>query len=68
LRKILPTYKYAKGGEKLGFWKKIKEIKYLKEEDIIEGDGKGYFNPKDFITREEAALVAYRTIKLIKQI
>jgi len=37
---------------------KIKGIKYLKEKGIIKGDGKGYFNPKENIIREEAALVA----------
>ena len=45
----------------------IKEIKYLKEKRIIKGDDKGYFNPKENITREEAILIAYRVIKLIKQ-
>jgi hypothetical protein len=43
----------------------IKEIKYLKEKGIIKGDSKGYFNPKENITREEVALVAYRIIKLL---
>jgi len=43
----------------------IKEIKYLKEKCIIKDDGKGYFNPKDFATREEVALIAYRIIKLL---
>jgi len=41
----------------------IKEIKYLKEKGIIKGDGKGYFNPGENITREETALVVYRIIK-----
>ncbi len=44
-------------------YKYIKEIKYLKEKGIIKGDGKGYFNPKENITREEAVLIAYRVIK-----
>jgi N-acetyl-anhydromuramyl-L-alanine amidase AmpD len=44
----------------------IKEIKYLKEKGIIKGDGKGYFNPKENITREEVAIVVYRVIKLMQ--
>ncbi|MEA3313079.1 MAG: N-acetylmuramoyl-L-alanine amidase [Caldisericota bacterium] len=46
-------------------YKYIKEIKYLKEKGIIKGDGKGYFNPDESITREEVALVAYRIVKLL---
>jgi hypothetical protein len=45
----------------------IKEIKYLKEKGIIKGDGKGYFNPKEYITREEVALIVYRTMKLLRK-
>jgi hypothetical protein len=41
----------------------IKEIKFLKELGIIKGDGKGYLKPHEFITREEAGLIAYRIIK-----
>ena len=44
----------------------IKEIKYLKEKGIIKGDDKGYFNPKENITREEAAIIVYRIIKLLQ--
>jgi len=46
-------------------YKYIKEIKYLKEKGIIKGDGKGYFNPKENITREETALIVYRIIKSV---
>jgi len=48
-------------------YKYIKEIKYLKEKGIIKGDDKGYFNPKENITREEVAIVVYRVMKLTKQ-
>jgi N-acetylmuramoyl-L-alanine amidase len=44
----------------------IKEVKTLKQLGIIKGDGKGYFRPYDFITREEAMLIAWRVIKLLK--
>ena len=44
----------------------IKEIKYLKEKGIIKGDDKGYFNPKENITREEVALIVYRIMKLLQ--
>lgn len=44
----------------------IKEIKYLKEKGIIKGDGKGYFNPKENITREEVVLIVYRIMKLMQ--
>jgi hypothetical protein len=43
----------------------IKEIKYLKEKGIIKGDGKGYFKPKENITKEEVAIIAYSIIKLL---
>ena len=45
----------------------IKEVKTLKHLGIIKGDSRGYFRPKDFITKEEAMLIAYRAVKLIKQ-
>jgi len=48
-------------------YKYIKEIKYLKEKGIIKGDGKGYFNPKENITREEVALIAYRIMKFLNK-
>jgi N-acetyl-anhydromuramyl-L-alanine amidase AmpD len=44
----------------------IKEVKTLKELGIIKGDGKGYLKPNDYITREEAMLIAYRVIKLLQ--
>ena len=43
----------------------IAEVKFLKSLGIIKGDGYGYFKPKEFITREEAMLMAYRIIKLL---
>jgi hypothetical protein len=43
----------------------IKEVKLLKRLNIIKGDGKGYLKPHEFITREEAMLIAYRIIKLL---
>ena len=46
---------------------KYKEIKYLKEKGIIKGDNKEYFKPKDFIAKEEVALIAYRIIKLLRK-
>jgi len=48
-------------------YKYIKEIKYLKEKSIIKGDNKEYFKPKDFIAKEEVALIAYRIIKLLRK-
>ena len=44
----------------------IKEVKTLKKLGIIKGDGYGNFKPKDYITREEAILIAYRVIKLLQ--
>jgi len=34
---------------------------------IIKGDNKEYFKPKDFIAKEEVALIAYRIIKLLRK-
>jgi len=44
----------------------INEVKTLKALGIIKGDGKGYLKPHEFITREEAMLIAYRIIKLLQ--
>jgi len=44
----------------------INEVKTLKQLGIIKGDGKGYLRPDDFITREEAMIIAYRIIKLLQ--
>jgi len=44
----------------------IKEVKFLKQLGIIKGNGKGYLKPHEFITREEAMLIAYRIIKLLQ--
>jgi hypothetical protein len=44
----------------------IKEVKTLKALGIIKGDGKGYLKPHDYITREEAMLIAYRILKLLQ--
>jgi len=44
----------------------IKEIKFLKQLGIIKGDGYGNFRPKEYITREEAMLMAYRLLKLLQ--
>ena len=44
----------------------IAEVKFLKQLGIIKGDGYGYFKPKEFITREEAMLMAYRVIKTLR--
>jgi len=41
-------------------------VKTLKQLSIIAGDGKGYLKPDDFITREEAMLLAYRIIKVLQ--
>ena len=43
----------------------VNEVKTLKQLGIIKGDGKGYLKPHDFITREEAMIIAYRMIKLL---
>jgi len=47
-------------------YKCINEVKFLKQLDIIKGDGYGNLRPKEFITREEAMLIAYRIIKLLQ--
>jgi len=44
----------------------INEVKTLKQLGIIKGDGKGYLRSDDFITREEAILIAYRILKLLQ--
>ena len=44
----------------------IAEVKFLKQLGIIKGDGYGNFKPKDYITREEAILIAYRVIKILR--
>ena len=44
----------------------INEVKTLKQLGIIKGDGKGYLKPHEFITREEAMIIAYRIIKLLQ--
>ena len=44
----------------------ITEVKFLKQLGIIKGDGYGYFKPHEFITREEAMLIAYRVIKILR--
>jgi hypothetical protein len=44
----------------------IKEVKFLKQLGIIKGDGYGNLRPKEYITREEAMLLAYRVIKLLQ--
>jgi len=47
-------------------YKYINEVKFLKQLGIIKGDGKGYLKPKEYITREEAILIAYRILKLLQ--
>ena len=44
----------------------IAEVKFLKQLGIIKGDGYRYFKPKEFITREEAMIIAYRVIKILQ--
>jgi len=44
----------------------ITEVKFLKQLGIIKGDGYGNLRPKEFITREEAMLIAYRVIKTLQ--
>jgi N-acetyl-anhydromuramyl-L-alanine amidase AmpD len=43
----------------------INEVKFLKQLGIIKGDGYGNLRPKDYITREEAMIIAYRIIELL---
>jgi len=47
-------------------YKYINEVKELKSLGIIKGDGKGYLRPKEYITREEAILIAYRIVKSLQ--
>ena len=44
----------------------INEVKTLKQLSIIKGDGYGNLRPKEYITREEVALIAYRIIKQLQ--
>ena len=44
----------------------IAEVKFLKQLGIIKGDGYGNLKPDEFITREEAMLIAYRIIKVLQ--
>jgi len=46
-------------------YKYINEVKELKSLGIIKGDGYGYLRPKEYITREEAILIAYRILKVL---
>ncbi|MGC9000675.1 N-acetylmuramoyl-L-alanine amidase [Caldisericum sp.] len=43
----------------------INEVKTLKQLGIIKGDGYGNLRPKEYITREEAMIIAYRVIKAL---
>jgi len=47
-------------------YKYINEVKTPKELGVIKGDGKGYLKPHEYITGEEAMLLAYRIIKLLQ--
>jgi len=44
----------------------ITELKTLKQLCVIKGDNNGSFRPKEYITREEAMIIAYRVIKLLQ--
>ena len=44
----------------------ITEVKFLKQLGIIKGNGKGYLKPHEYITREEAMIIAYRIIKFLQ--
>ena len=44
----------------------LNEIKTLKQLGIIKGDGYGNLRPHEFITREEAMIIAYRVIKILQ--
>jgi len=48
-------------------YKCINEVKFLKQLGIVKGDGKGYLRPNDYITREEAMIIAYRILKLLRK-
>ena len=43
----------------------INEVKTLKQFGIVKGDGKGYLKPNEYITREEAMIIAYRILKVL---
>ena len=45
----------------------INEVKTLKQLGIVKGDGFGYLKPHDFITREEAMLMIYRLLKVLRK-
>ena len=44
----------------------IKEVKTLKQLGIIKGDGYRNLRPKEYITREETMIIAYKIIKLLQ--
>jgi N-acetyl-anhydromuramyl-L-alanine amidase AmpD len=44
----------------------INEVKTLKTLGIIKGDGYGNLRPKEYITREEAMIIAYRILKIMQ--
>jgi N-acetyl-anhydromuramyl-L-alanine amidase AmpD len=44
----------------------INEVKTLKQVGIIKGDGYRNLRPKEYITREEAMLIAYRILKIMQ--
>jgi len=44
----------------------INEVKALKQLGVVKGDSYGNLRPKEYITREEAMLIAYRIIKLLQ--
>jgi hypothetical protein len=44
----------------------ISEVKTLKQLGIIKGDGNGNLRPDDYITREEAMLIAYRILQMMQ--
>ena len=44
----------------------LNELKTLKQLGIIKGDDYGNLKPKEYITREEAILVVYRLLKLLR--
>ena len=44
----------------------INEVKTLKQLGIIKGDGYGNLRPHEFITREEAMIIAYRIIEMLR--
>lgn len=51
-----------KDEKKISNWAK-EAVKKVTDEDIMQGDGTGYFNPQGYVTREQIAVIIERLIE-----